>query len=130
MRLPWPIEHNKQVYDKQAADIQTQREQQQAKLQTPEAKSEIAKQSDEILAQDKERLAKLEALDRKQSELTNEKNDIIALRNIIPSRNLDQTINIQGDAQNVQNLLGQTDSIKQQVADMQQVQVQSCGRSM
>jgi hypothetical protein len=70
----------------QLTEIQAKREQLQEKLQTPDAKSEIAKNSEQQLVQDKERLVKLEALDRKMNELTNEKHDIIALKNIIPSR--------------------------------------------
>jgi hypothetical protein len=45
-------------------------------------------------------------------------------------RKLEQTIDIQGDAKDVQNLLSQTDQIKQQATEMQQAQVQSRGRSM
>jgi LysM repeat protein len=124
------VENNTKVYDRQAAEIQAKRDEHQARLQTPEAKSEIAKKSEEILAQDKERLAKLGALDQKQNELTNEKRDIIKLKDIIPSRKLEQTIDVQGDAKDVKNLLGQSDQIKQQVADLQPAQVQSRGRSM
>lgn len=87
MNLPLAtVENNTKVFDRQAAEIQAKRDEHHTRLQTTDAKSEIAKKTEEILGQDKERLAKLEALDRKVNQLTNEKHDIIVLKNIIPSR--------------------------------------------
>jgi hypothetical protein len=124
------IEHSKQVFGRQAGEIQAKREQLEARLQTPEARLEIESKVHQYLQKDEERLAKLQQVEDKSNELYKEKVNIIVLKNAIPARNLETVINLQGDPQNTQNLLGQSDTIKQQVAEVQQVMARTSRRSL
>lgn len=119
------IENNKKALGRQEIEIQTKKAQLQERLNTPEAYSYIAKKREEYLAKDKERLSKIEPLNRKLNDLNKEQRSIIGLKNAIPSRNLERTINVQGDSKDIKNILEQTNQIIRQSTEMQQTMVRA-----
>jgi len=102
------VANNNKFYNGQETEIQAKSEQLQERLNAPEARLEIAKKSEEYLAKDKERLAKLEPLDNKLSDLKKEQIEIIKLKNTLPSRKSENEINLHGDVKDVTNVLQQT----------------------
>lgn len=123
------IGNNNKALDRQATEIHEKIEQLKERLNTPEAHVEIARKSEEYLAKDKERLAKLEPLDSKLDDLRKEQSSIMKLNGAMPSRDLSKEINVQGDVKEAKNILEQADLITQQLAEMQQTVGRARSRS-
>lgn len=109
------IKKDMKDFERQATDIQIKGEQLKERLNTPEARLAIAKKGEEYFVKDQERLTKLEPLDRKFNELQKEQKDITKLKNVLPAKMLEKEINLQGDSKDVQDILRQTERIKQDV---------------